>query len=138
VLLDELDLHLHPRWQRRVVPLLRSVFKNVQFIVTTHSPLVVAGAHASEIIRLRREGDVVTEDPNEREPGFQTATQLLTNYFDVPIAARKELVEQRRELRSLLALESVTASQRRRRDTLKRELAPYRALPTDFDGGTEA
>lgn len=42
VLIDEVDLHLHPAWQRSVLPRLLATFPNVQFIVTTHSPLVLA------------------------------------------------------------------------------------------------
>jgi len=42
VLIDEIDLHLHPIWQKRIVPKLCKIFPEVQFIITTHSPLVVA------------------------------------------------------------------------------------------------
>jgi len=42
VLIDEVDLHLHPRWQRRVVSALQRTFPNCQFIVTTHSPQVLS------------------------------------------------------------------------------------------------
>lgn len=42
VLIDELDLHLHPQWQRMVIPALERTFTNCQFIVTTHSPLVLS------------------------------------------------------------------------------------------------
>lgn len=44
VLIDELDIHLHPKWQRRVAGLLRETFPRMQFFVATHSPLVAAGA----------------------------------------------------------------------------------------------
>jgi energy-coupling factor transporter ATP-binding protein EcfA2 len=44
VLIDELDIHLHPSWQREIAGWLRQVFPNLQFFVTTHSPLVAAGA----------------------------------------------------------------------------------------------
>lgn len=44
VLIDELDIHLHPLWQRNIADLLRRQFPNIQFIVTTHSPMVAAGA----------------------------------------------------------------------------------------------
>lgn len=44
VLIDELDIHLHPTWQRYIAQWLQSVFPNLQFIVATHSPLIVAGA----------------------------------------------------------------------------------------------
>lgn len=59
VLIDEIDLHLHPTWQRRVVPILRAVFPRLQFIVTTHSPLVLTGFAASEVIALTIEDGVV-------------------------------------------------------------------------------
>lgn len=39
VLIDEIDLHLHPKWQRLVVPKLRTVFPNCQFVISTHSPM---------------------------------------------------------------------------------------------------
>lgn len=41
VLIDEIELHMHPSWQRRVLNVLRKVFPNIQFIVTTHSPQVL-------------------------------------------------------------------------------------------------
>lgn len=44
VLIDELDIHLHPTWQRNIAQWLQSVFPNIQFIVATHSPLIAAGA----------------------------------------------------------------------------------------------
>nr|MCU0341435.1 AAA family ATPase [Spirosomataceae bacterium] len=44
VLIDELDIHLHPIWQRFIAQYLRKQFPNVQFIVATHSPLIAAGA----------------------------------------------------------------------------------------------
>ena len=55
VLIDEVDLHLHPRWQRRVVPALQRTFPNCQFIVTTHSPQVLS--HVKEEAVLLGRGD---------------------------------------------------------------------------------
>lgn len=49
VLIDELDLHLHPGLQRQILPRLRSVFPNAQFIVTTHSPQVLSSLHATNV-----------------------------------------------------------------------------------------
>lgn len=48
VLIDELDLHLHPKWQRRVVEDLRRTFPRVQFICTTHSPFIVQSLRSGE------------------------------------------------------------------------------------------
>lgn len=49
VLIDEVDLHLHPKWQREVLNQLSKTFENVQFIVTTHSPVVLLGADSSKV-----------------------------------------------------------------------------------------
>lgn len=49
VLIDEIDLHLHPTWQQRIVPSLRATFPQVQFIVTTHSPQVLSTVPAQGV-----------------------------------------------------------------------------------------
>ncbi|WP_350350464.1 AAA family ATPase [Microbacterium sp. A8/3-1] len=49
VLIDEVDLHLHPSWQQQIVPLLRKTFPRVQFILTTHSPQVISTVEAKNI-----------------------------------------------------------------------------------------
>jgi len=51
-LIDEIDLHLHPRWQRRVVDDLRRVFPRVQFFATTHSPFIIQSLRPGELIDL--------------------------------------------------------------------------------------
>jgi predicted ATP-binding protein involved in virulence len=53
VLIDELDVHLHPKWQRGVVECLRRVFPRVQFIATTHSPFIVQSLREDELINLQ-------------------------------------------------------------------------------------
>jgi predicted ATP-binding protein involved in virulence len=52
VLIDELDLHLHPRWQRRVIGDLRKTFPKIQFVCTTHSPQLIGQVQADELILL--------------------------------------------------------------------------------------
>jgi predicted ATP-binding protein involved in virulence len=52
VLIDEIDLHLHPKWQRQIVPKLRQLFPEVQFVVTTHSPFVLQSVEKGKIISL--------------------------------------------------------------------------------------
>lgn len=48
-MIDEIDLHLHPRWQARILEDLVRIFPNVQFILTTHSPVVVASVPRGNI-----------------------------------------------------------------------------------------
>lgn len=84
ILVDELDLHLHPRWQMGLIPALKNIFPRLQFVVTTHSPLILAGAKREEIVVLAQdeEGNVVRREANEH-PGLLTASQILASYFDV-------------------------------------------------------
>ncbi len=56
ILIDEFDLHLHPQWQRRVIRL-PLIFKNCQFIVTTHSPQVLGEVKAEQLRILQRDQD---------------------------------------------------------------------------------
>lgn len=58
VIIDELDKHPHPKWQRHVVKDLKSAFPNMQFVVTTHSPFIVQSLASDELINLDRMTDV--------------------------------------------------------------------------------
>jgi predicted ATP-binding protein involved in virulence len=60
VLIDELDVHLHPKWQRRIVADLKRTFPAIQFIATTHSPQVVGELKPDEVCLLREDGPVET------------------------------------------------------------------------------
>ncbi|WP_421381796.1 AAA family ATPase [Bacillus salacetis] len=55
ILIDEIDCHIHPKWQVNIVPYLKKMFPNCQFIITTHSPFIVSELEKNEIIKL--EGD---------------------------------------------------------------------------------
>lgn len=61
ILIDEIDMHIHPKWQQHVVSDLKKAFPNIQFIVTTHSPFIVQSLNSDELINLDRISDV---DPN--------------------------------------------------------------------------
>lgn len=64
VLIDEIELHLHPTWQREVLHRLQDTFKNCQFVATTHSPQVIGEVTAKSVKLLSRyEGKVVVETP---------------------------------------------------------------------------
>ena len=57
ILIDEVDVHLHPAWQREIGPWLTRMFPNVQFIVTTHSPLICQAAAPGSVWRLAAPGE---------------------------------------------------------------------------------
>jgi hypothetical protein len=90
VLLDEIDLHLHPTWQVALVGALRDIFPKLQFVVTTHSPLVLASARPDEVVALERDpssGDVVratwTSQP-DADARLMTTADLYQRYFGIP------------------------------------------------------
>lgn len=58
VLIDEIELHLHPKWQRMIVPTLKKTFPNCQFIMTTHSPQVVSKVQAESIWMIESDTDI--------------------------------------------------------------------------------
>lgn len=55
VLIDEIDLHLHPTWQKKILNTLKSIFPHIQFIVTTHSPSVISSAKEDELLILNND-----------------------------------------------------------------------------------
>lgn len=69
VLIDEVDAHLHPSWQRQIGLWFREHFPNIQFIVTTHSPFVCQAANVGTVYRLPKPGS------NEKA-GMVTGTDL--------------------------------------------------------------
>lgn len=58
VLIDEIDLHLHPKWQWNVIEALRKTFENVQFIIATHSPIVISASKDANTVLLDNEQEV--------------------------------------------------------------------------------
>jgi predicted ATP-binding protein involved in virulence len=68
LIIDEVDLHLHPEWQQRIVEMLRSAFPKLQLIFSTHSPQVLSSVYAKQIRVVR----VVDGEASIKQPTFQT------------------------------------------------------------------
>jgi predicted ATP-binding protein involved in virulence len=101
VLVDEIDLHLHPRWQRTIMSFLSERFPNTQFIVTAHSPLVVQAAKDANIVLLRREGDRVIIDNNPTIIENWRVDQVLSSVFELDSDPHLDpLIKRRREILS--------------------------------------
>jgi predicted ATPase len=83
VLLDEIDLHLHPAWQRSVVPALANAFPNLQFFFTSHSPLVAATVHHQNVFitDMAPDGTATLKQIEEHVYGRGIEDLLLTSYF---------------------------------------------------------
>lgn len=58
VLIDELDLHLHPKWQWKIIEALEKTFPNVQFIATTHSPIILSSYKGDSIIYVSKDTEI--------------------------------------------------------------------------------
>lgn len=84
ILIDEIDLHLHPSWQRRIVADLAKALPNVQLIYTSHSPMVAGSTAARSIVLLRRENDRIGIRSDIDSVQGWRADQILTSMlFDL-------------------------------------------------------
>lgn len=78
VLVDEIDLHLHPKWQRDIIAFLSNAFPNTQFIVTTHSPLVIQSMDNVNLYVLHRENNkIIAERSNTSNFKGWTIEEIL-------------------------------------------------------------
>jgi predicted ATP-binding protein involved in virulence len=83
VLIDEIELHLHPKWQREIIPALTRTFPHCQFIVTTHSPQVIGEIKPQGIYILEKtENGIIAQRP-ETSYG-RDSNQILEDLMDVP------------------------------------------------------
>lgn len=83
VLLDEIDLHLHPEWQRDVLPVLAKAFPRLQFVFTSHSPLVASTVHRENVFvsDMDENGEAAVKQLEERVFGRSVEELLLSSYF---------------------------------------------------------
>ena len=101
-LVDEIDLHLHPKFQRTIIQFLTETFPNTQFIVTAHSPLIVQSAGDANIILLKQVGDEVHVENDPVDVHTWRLDQILSSELFGGISGRspqvEEKIERRREL----------------------------------------
>ena len=83
VLIDEIDVHLHPKWQRRVVEDLRTTFPKIQFVATTHSPFVVQSMREEELRNLH--GQAI---PDVGNTGVEAISRGLMNVSRPDVSQR--------------------------------------------------
>jgi len=95
ILIDEIDVHLHPKWQRKIVPALEDLFRACQFIATTHSPFVIQAVDRQKISRTDKLGDIpLDQDANSIEDIVEdiqgiTMPQRSKRSEELSIAAEK-------------------------------------------------
>ena len=132
VLVDEIDLHLHPRWQCEVIRRTRELFPRMTFIVTTHNPLTLFGARPGEIFVLRRKEQPDRSGAIERRqidlPKGVRADQILTGpWFGLESVLEPETLALLDEHRRLLAQQDPATDGRRREleATLRERLGTF-------------
>ena len=99
ILIDEIDLHLHPSWQRLMIPQLTKAFPNCQFIITTHSPQVLSHVHHENIFLLKNDKNGFTYSKAIESFG-QNSDRILEDLLGVD--ARP--TEQKKMLHELFSL----------------------------------
>lgn len=121
LLIDEIDLHLHPVWRRHLVDFLSSTLPNFQFIATTHSALTAQQSGEGELYVIRREGAEATPTlvPFIGEPRKMMLHQLLMSpMFGLDSLESVEIEKARNAVRELCLKESLN----------KQEAAQMKAL----------
>jgi len=142
VLIDEIDLYLHPSWQARLIPALRETFPKLQFVATTHSPVVLATLAPDEVIQLeidKETGNVVckesqhtdvqnTESEDEdtttqADPRSMTGTEMYREFFGLDRLTLNVHGEELRDYTALATNPYRTDYQDQEMNTLKTSLA---------------
>jgi AAA15 family ATPase/GTPase len=119
VLIDEIEQHLHPDWQRKIVRLLNDQFPKIQFIFTTHSPLVAANASklldngfSSKIFHLKQKNNYVDSSEVDENLGELDLDQVLSSEaFDHIFNINSEVAEVLKEASVLAAEDKRSPSQ---------------------------
>lgn len=123
ILIDEIDLHLHPKWQRTVIDKLSQHFPKAQFIATSHSPLIVQAAldKKANIVVCRKEGDkVVIDNDPDKVKGWRIDQILTSDLFEVESPRSKTTQEMLDEYVILKGKSKLTKGEKEKID----ELAP--------------
>jgi predicted ATP-binding protein involved in virulence len=82
--LDEIEVHLHPEWQRKILPVVQKLFPNAQIFISTHSPFVVGSVDGAWIYKFKKEGQysVLDGEPILSEDG-KSFQYILDETFDI-------------------------------------------------------
>ena len=140
-LVDEIDLHLHPKWQRRIIDFLSDRFPNTQFIVTAHSPLVVQAAQDANIALLRRvavdDGDDYVEIENDpaRIRNWRIDQILTSDLFGLESARPPQADRLMQEREEILSKEKLTEEDEQRLEEIEEEMGdlPTGETPDDIE-----
>ena len=124
LIVDEIDAHLHPSWQRRIIPALTKHFPNLQIFCSTHSPLMLAGLKAGQVQLLQRdENNKVTVSRNEDDLVAWSADEILRNFLGVRDPTDQETVNQLERLRELQGKRDLSPEESEELESLSDEVS---------------
>lgn len=101
LLIDEIENHLHPKWQKKILGIIRQLFPNLQIILTTHSPFIVAAVRGAKIYTCHsQDGYSTIEDETDYYDHLSVEEVLLSGVFDVSPFNNEisELIQKRKQL----------------------------------------
>lgn len=128
VLIDEIDLHLHPLWQRQIMSKLSLYFPAVQFIATAHSPLMVdANPQTNLAVLSEHDGEVLIENNPQAVEGWRVDQILTSELFGLDTTRAPHVQALLRERQIILAKKLRTAGENQRLAEIEARLAE---LPT--------
>lgn len=120
-IIDEIDAHLHPSWQRRIIPTLQLHFPNVQIFASTHSPMMVAGLQKWQVHLLKRdETGQVAWSRNEQDIIGWTADEIYRKYMEIDDPTDERTARHAEELRELRNKDNLTPDDEARMQELRR------------------
>jgi energy-coupling factor transporter ATP-binding protein EcfA2 len=134
VLIDELDLHLHPRWQWMIMRVLSSLFPLTQFVATSHSPLMVQSMpNANFAIVEEIDGEIKIENSPEKVRGWRVDQILNSEYFDFEHVWDPESEKLFAERASLLEIANRSPDEERRLLELQQKISELPVATTAED-----
>lgn len=123
LVIDEIDLHMHPEWQREIIENLTMLFPNTQFIASAHSPLIAQAALNSNLVLLKKRGDhVVIENTPDVIRSWRIDQLLTSDLFGLKEARSKEMEDKMTLRRKLLKKDSLTKSEEKKLEDLNIEI----------------
>jgi AAA domain, putative AbiEii toxin, Type IV TA system/AAA domain len=138
VLIDEVDLHLHPSWQREIGPRLLAVFPNLQFIVTSHSPFVAQAAMEGGLFVLHPSPDgaeVTVSKHDPRVAGWNAQEILQSDLFGLSDTRDPEtgrLLDEHAALKGKQRFGRISAQEKARLAVVARELEARSTAPGEL------
>lgn len=134
VLIDEIDLHLHPKWQRKVLGYLSTKFPNTQFIATAHSPLIVQAATDANIILLKRKGAqvIINNDP-EIIRNWRIDQVLTSDLFGLETSRRPDVQKMMDDRKNILSKNKISPVDKTKLNKIEQNLGEIPEYETHLE-----